>query len=62
MDRHPIRNERNKKYIAQLRNDKATGTDGIPGEMYKTLTTHIYEFMLQIIMNKIMGGEDVPKQ
>ena len=38
--------------IQQLRNNKATGADGIPGEIYETLLRRIKNFILRI-MNKI---------
>ena len=45
--------------ILHLQNNKATGTDGIPGEIYEILHKHLIDFILQI-MNQITHGVAVP--
>ena len=55
-DMHELQNA-----IIQLKNDKETGTDGIPGEIYKTIHKIITSFILQI-MNNIAQGEPTPTQ
>jgi len=47
--------------IMQLKNNKATGTDGIPGEIYKITSTHFSHFILELV-NQILHGQPIPEQ
>ena len=44
-----------------LKNNKARGGDGIPGEAYKAIRTHIAQ-PIRIVMNKIQLGNELPEQ
>ena len=48
-----------KKAIQTLKNNKAHGSDGIPGEAYKVLKQHLVT-PITLIMNKIKNGQKMP--
>ena len=49
-----------KRAITNLKNNKANGSDGIPGEVYKALRKHITQ-PIRLLMNKIQHGQPIPQ-
>ena len=47
--------------ILHLNNNKETGTDGTPGEIYKVTPRHLIAFLMNL-MNNIMHGQAIPDQ
>ena len=48
--------------ILQFRNNKATGTDGIPGGgIYKAVRKHLSSFLMEL-MNSMTQGQQIPDQ
>ena len=56
-----IQPTRNTKHDNAPGNDKATGTDGIPGGIYKITYKHMGSF-IQELMNNITHGQSIPEQ